>query len=331
LLRASREYRDVPAQLWGCYSVADHKSDKAFVADVVLYERVVVPVPAAPDGSDWDVEWEAAKQARLLKIMGEIALRIPWTPVRRAQWQQEWSAAQARDELLGPMHLTRMLISDEIAGRARGRADVRALPVYADAVAFDREWRFRFALPFARRVSLARSIAADDHPEVPQGGVPIEHDKLAKLLVTRLVLPAQGRTHEEMLDRAVAFAGNGRVAAWRAGFHEWLTEIASHGVSEARIEREAAQQVAAWNRRVKRKFTATTVRQSGTVVGGGLGISAAVWGGPLGPAAKVPVASATKVIADRIYSDDPGERLPAGDLLAAAQRQLRPRRRLRPA
>jgi hypothetical protein len=32
-------------QIWGCYAVADHKKPKAFVADVLLYERLVVPVP----------------------------------------------------------------------------------------------------------------------------------------------------------------------------------------------------------------------------------------------------------------------------------------------
>ena len=317
----------MPAQLWGCYSVADHTVAHAFVADVLLYERLVIPVPASDDASDWEAEWDPARQARLLEIVGEIARRIPWTPARRADWRQRWSAAQARDELVGPMHLTRMLVSAEIAGQTQEAPDVRALPVYADPVAFDREWRFRRTSPFVRRVRRARPPAADDRAEVAKRRVPARQDELARFLVTKLVIPAQGATHEEMLERAVDFAGDPRVAAWRAEFHCWLAEIADERISDERIAREAGQQVETWNRRVKRKFTATVVRQSGTVVGGGLGVGAAVWGGPLSPAAKAPVASASRVVADRIYSEGPEVRVGAGALLGEARRRLRPRRR----
>ncbi len=30
--------------LWGCYSVADHLEPRAFVADLLLYDRLVIPV-----------------------------------------------------------------------------------------------------------------------------------------------------------------------------------------------------------------------------------------------------------------------------------------------
>lgn len=320
----------MPAQLWGCYSVADHKAADAFVADVLLYERLVVPVPPDGDGSDWDPEWEPDRQARLLEIIGDVAKRIPWTPERRAAWRQEWSAAQAADELVGPMHLTRGLISREIGDRARGRADVRAVPVYADPVSFDASWKVRLALPFVRRTRRVRPISADDKPEVPEGSLPPGHDELAKFLVAKLAVPAEGATHEEKLKRAVDFAAQSHVAVWRSGFHAWLVNIASEGISDERIAREAGQQVDAWNRKVKRKFKHTVVRHSGTVVGGATGIAAALWGGPLGPATKAPVAAVGNVVADRVFGEESGDQIPAGALLAEASRRLSPKRRFGP-
>jgi hypothetical protein len=35
-------------QLWGCYAVDDHKQARPFVADVLLFERLVIPVQ--PEG-----------------------------------------------------------------------------------------------------------------------------------------------------------------------------------------------------------------------------------------------------------------------------------------
>lgn len=39
---------------WGCYSVADHLAERAFVADLLLYDRLVVPVPSDDDRERWE-------------------------------------------------------------------------------------------------------------------------------------------------------------------------------------------------------------------------------------------------------------------------------------
>ena len=45
---------DVSEQLWGTYSVADHCNAYPFVADLVLYDRLVVPVPPGGDKMEWE-------------------------------------------------------------------------------------------------------------------------------------------------------------------------------------------------------------------------------------------------------------------------------------
>ncbi|HEX2746014.1 MAG TPA: hypothetical protein VHN16_16650 [Streptosporangiaceae bacterium] len=49
-------------QIWGCYSVADHLERRAFVADLLLYDRLVVPTPSADDLDRWDKQWDPALQ-----------------------------------------------------------------------------------------------------------------------------------------------------------------------------------------------------------------------------------------------------------------------------
>jgi hypothetical protein len=61
-------------EYWATYSVKDHTAKKAFVADLMLYDRIVVPFP--PDDKEavrWERKgWEPKRLERLLKIIGAV-------------------------------------------------------------------------------------------------------------------------------------------------------------------------------------------------------------------------------------------------------------------
>jgi hypothetical protein len=82
-------------QHWGTYSVKDHDRDRAFVADVLLYDKLVIPRPATEKelragGWTGTVEdqvdrwrskrWNPRRQRELLDILGEfdLAVELPW-------------------------------------------------------------------------------------------------------------------------------------------------------------------------------------------------------------------------------------------------------------
>ena len=85
----------MPIELWGTFSVRDHLEPRAFVADVLLYDRLVIPT--LPDGrseSEWPRSWNLAKQKSLLRDLGELAIAIPWDNERRQTWQDRFDSAQ---------------------------------------------------------------------------------------------------------------------------------------------------------------------------------------------------------------------------------------------
>jgi hypothetical protein len=50
-------------ELWGTFSVRDHLEPRAFVADVLLYDRIVVPtLPDGDDPASWPDAWGLARQ-----------------------------------------------------------------------------------------------------------------------------------------------------------------------------------------------------------------------------------------------------------------------------
>lgn len=91
--------RDRWHELWGTFSVKDHCRPGAFVAEVLLYDKLLIPVlPTVADGltaneanrerQRWSKNaWNPERQQEILKILGERAERIPWTVDRQAEWQ----------------------------------------------------------------------------------------------------------------------------------------------------------------------------------------------------------------------------------------------------
>src|SRR4051812_19829867 len=82
-------------EVWGAYSVRDHLPDQAFAADVMIYDRLVVPVPPSRDTSRGDEEWrrwqgqgwKPERQQRLLSILGEKAYPLEWDDFRQNLWR----------------------------------------------------------------------------------------------------------------------------------------------------------------------------------------------------------------------------------------------------
>src|SRR5579864_5601280 len=89
---------------WGTFSVKDHKADAPFVSDVLLYDRLVIPVPASTkEEAYWNSQgWEPHGLRDCLDILGVktdktdgLALMVPWDDSKRARFRSRMSTAAA--------------------------------------------------------------------------------------------------------------------------------------------------------------------------------------------------------------------------------------------
>ncbi|MGA2889855.1 MAG: hypothetical protein ABSE51_17550 [Terracidiphilus sp.] len=91
-------------QQWGTFSVRDHLKPRAFVADVLLFDKLVIPRPATPtelyaegqldpngDQRDRGIQqgWGPDRQRELLDVLGEyeLAVELPWGNQAQRDWQ----------------------------------------------------------------------------------------------------------------------------------------------------------------------------------------------------------------------------------------------------
>jgi hypothetical protein len=324
--------------IWGCYSVADHLEPRAFVADLLLYDRLVIPTPSDDDVARWEERWDPERQARLLGILGGFAERVEWTEALREQFQSEWSPANAAlyiddasayGATLGPAQgacedpymVSRRIITEQLGGKvAEERGDVRAVAVYAKPDRFDREWRLTGTLPFLRRKTRAEPGALR---EVATPAV-LERQRLAKLVVTRLVVPDEGHSDEEVLRRTVDLVSRNDVWERRAAFHQLIASLDAERLRDETVIGEVEDLLNAFNESVRRHTRKQQARLAVQVLTTMEGV-AGLWAPPVTAAAGPTTAIGEAAIERHWPSDTPQAQqaqLGAVALLAEAQRAL---------
>jgi hypothetical protein len=99
-------------QQWGTYSVKDHLRPRAFVADVLLFDKLVIPRPPTakelqaegldkPDVNQMDRwrrnNWDPDRQCKLLDILQEfdLAVELPWGGHAEHDWQMMFNKDKA--------------------------------------------------------------------------------------------------------------------------------------------------------------------------------------------------------------------------------------------
>lgn len=119
-------------ELWGTFSVMDHVREGAFLAEVVMYDRLVIPVPPDPERAKtpedrkfaekqwerWDRQgWDPERQKTLLDILKPVAVPIEWNRERHELWATEYEkskrdAAQQFSEILAGWKTGEVLLNE---------------------------------------------------------------------------------------------------------------------------------------------------------------------------------------------------------------------------
>ncbi len=123
-------------ELWGTFSVMDHLKPGAFIAEVVMYDHLVIPVPPDPKNAKtkderifaekqrarWEEKWNPSRQQELLKIIEPVATPIEWTMDRHKMWAAEYekSKLEAANQ-----------VSDILAGWKTGEQLLGVVPAMA--------------------------------------------------------------------------------------------------------------------------------------------------------------------------------------------------------
>jgi hypothetical protein len=279
-------------ELWGTFAVKDHLVPRAFVADVLLYDRLVIPTkPKELPDEQWPRRWDLARQKAVLGILGPLAIDVAWDQVKRDQWQKRFddlnraARARARAEAAAAVQddgkgiydvdgekqrgyqLTRMFIEDYVGGPAADDEKIRRIRAT------------RKAKPGATLEVVAAYTNYDDFaadvrvssgsPEGREGARRAAEDGRMRMAPTtlfgwRFLVPDSDEHGDaadlRLLEKAVAFAQLGDTIAARDEFYKWLHDVTENGLPPDEARADMEQRIAEFHNLVRANFGRTATR-----------------------------------------------------------------------
>jgi hypothetical protein len=127
-------------ELWGTFSVWDHQKPGAFLAEVIMYDGLIIPVPVDPRkaqskdervfaGEEWTrwerAGWQPERLTQLMTILAPVAEPVFWD----LEHQQEWQSQYEQYESSRPAAAA--LVANILRGWVTGQVLLRWLPAKA--------------------------------------------------------------------------------------------------------------------------------------------------------------------------------------------------------
>jgi hypothetical protein len=254
-------------ELWGTFSVRDHCEQRPFVADVMLYDRLIVPFPA--DRAEWerwehpDQAWDPGRQKRVLdtfrrnKDGADLLLPIPWDEDRRRQFTTTFMAATAGGmEVDGYKWTAGQLLEDEQVKRTRdaGAIKPRIVAAYVSRESFEDE---------AGVEEVETEPTVDGQAAQQQLAIAVGRT----FLVPEIEAEPSVERDLELLERAIRLATKESFRQKRSVFNDWV----ERAVRERLTSREAVAKMdillKEYEGEVKREGMGTRVEQAFLVTG----------------------------------------------------------------
>jgi hypothetical protein len=306
-------------QRWGTFATVDHLQRRPFVADVLLYDRLVIPSPA----DDWNHNqwvqrrWDPARLQRYLGVLGDLAVVVKW-----GQFDDD-VVRQRLTPWTNPSDWSRLLLATEwLPDKPADVSEVRAVAAYPSRAACRRETHFV--------VHRSSAPPPEDTTRAPPS-VETQQQRLAQLgylLRYHFLVPpdeSDGQTPRrddqtpgvKQLEAAVKLARDPEFQDHRRVVHQWQEEVLARGmgdhdaITEMRVALAKYTQYMEKTVRNGRWQLACTVLSAGVTAGLSLGALVA-------PPLAIPAAlSSLSSVAQYIAFGQPGAAGPGQSAIAA--------------
>jgi hypothetical protein len=229
------------SERWGGFSVKDHIDAAALAADVLLYERLLLPVPSDDAEEErWKgKDWKPELQKQRLEALGDLAERIPWNEDRRKMYDAEIDKLRGQGLQVNGYQLTGMMLA-----RERG-VDVVAAYHSADA----------FQVDYPKADDLGRQAY------------------LSYLLGARFAVPKGDP--EDALEKAVKLAKLPEFQEQRLAMYDWQREMIEKQIPALDAVERMGQLLKKYNACVEKATKDVYYKFAYTVAGVALSIAAA--------------------------------------------------------
>lgn len=246
---------------WGAFSVIDHRDAARMACDVLLYDRLIFPIPVENARADWVArDWDPSERLRQL---GPLAIRAEWSERHHEDWHRvfEEIALDAQGEAEAALRYvaTRRVLAQG-SQNYKKPAGVDRIMVYA---AFQSENDVKLS-NFSNREQVQKIELLD------------KTARMNALVACRVLVPDE-RDGEESLKRALHFSHKAQFIEARRDFFDWQQDVLLGGLSPEDATERLERAIRRYNSFVKRSGRNWRVETivTATVVAASVAVAAA--------------------------------------------------------
>lgn len=265
------------SERWGAFSVIDHKDTAALIPEILLYDRLVIPVPYAPptyeggpplydDRPRWEKEhWDPHGLDKRLKELGNLAVKTIWNTERQKTFHMEMEklrqagldaqdiVSEVRDAL--PYQMTRRILAQEQPKLPRGISHVDVVAAYQSEKDFEADF-------------IVESAPKPDKRDLA---------KLGLLLGQKLAIPEDKADPEQALREAIKLAKKPTFKKKRRDLYERQGRVIRDGFKPEEAMEEMEHLIDEYNTCVKNSVKKYAFRVAFTIAGVGISLAGAAF------------------------------------------------------
>jgi hypothetical protein len=266
-------------ELWGTFAVDDHLRRRAFVAEIVLFDRLVIPEPPESDKSQYERWTKAGWQPHQLKEtvdrLGDLAIPVPWDQPLRDKWQAEYQVladaeraalrmSMAADALADfhdikradpsqpSMWVTRRVIAKKLEGGFGALDPVADEALYRKikAIDVDPAANIETVVGYGSYATFSKEIPIDvTHPATST------EENTALLFGWDFLVPEDSALDDAtLLDRAIKLSRQSEFRDSRRRFHDWRRRLIVKRVSVETARSEMNRCLSTYNQIVAKNY-----------------------------------------------------------------------------
>ena len=310
-------------QLWGTFSVRDHLRKGAYLSEVLLYDRLVIPVPPKNDPAEWDrwnstsnevgekkESWDPQRQSKILDCLEGLVERVEWSAQDKEQWKLNWDKSRQG---------VAQQVARELGNHWTAKGLLNQVPTYAKGVV----------------ASSSHSTLAEVEKELgiqrTRPGQKLDGNVISVIIGRQFFVPKNPKYDELDLLRAAAdLARDKGFQMKRAAYNQWQqTFLDSEGLVDGESLKKALEemndQLTDHRRLVDDKKLWNGVRRAFLFVQVALPIAVAATVVPTGVPLAIGMGSlavGAYTVSEKLSSLNKKHELPGGAVLFEAQRKL---------
>lgn len=251
---------------WGTFSVNDHLRQNAFVADVLLYDKLAIPYPPDEDEKErWnDSKWKPDELLKKMEILenGNLLIPIPWNNIVKEAYASRYAMVDdigegVKTKLEDPYFASRATIAEGF------------LPAASKGVI--KVW------PMIAYPAMNKYVEDQQHKTKEE-----KQQELCIMLSHQFLVPEdQSKSGDELLKQAVKLASRDDFKLKREELYNWQKEIIENNISDDKALEDMEQKLIAYNEVIKKSKLKLALRYGFLAIEVGLGMAGAKLGAPI--------------------------------------------------